>query len=247
MKLDLTIGHELAGDAETLALLHAHEMAVPLLGALKDIAFPDNLALMPSSPPLVQACCLMREALEALPDAPDTDCMDALAADFAAIYLLGSLGASPCESFWLDADHLLCQEPMFAMRALYTQDALAVPSWRVRPDDHLVPQLQFLAHRLVEVKHEDDWRAIAVILDEHLLRWLPEFAARIHGRCATQFYGALAVLTAVWCEELRDGIAHMLCEPRPSRAEVEERLRPKNEAPEAVPVNFIPGGGTPGW
>ena len=74
--------------------------------------------------------------------------MDDLAADFAAIYLTGALGASPYESYWLSDDHLICQDAMFDMRTLYAEAGLKVPDWRMRPDDHLVFQLQFLARLL---------------------------------------------------------------------------------------------------
>jgi hypothetical protein len=32
---------------------------------------------------------------------------------FRRIYLTGAFGASPCESYWLSDDHLVCQDAMF--------------------------------------------------------------------------------------------------------------------------------------
>ncbi|MGZ8219633.1 molecular chaperone TorD family protein [Methylomagnum sp.] len=84
----------------------------------------------------------MRSLVAALQAAPDTAFLDDLAADFAAIYLTGAFGASPYESYWLSDDHLICQDAMFDMRTLYAGAGLKVPDWRMRPDDHLVFQLQ---------------------------------------------------------------------------------------------------------
>jgi anaerobic dimethyl sulfoxide reductase subunit B (iron-sulfur subunit) len=137
-------------------------------------------------------------------------------------------------------------------------DGLAVPDWRLRPDDHLVFQLQFVAKRLerlatlteAENAHlaNDHWRSLATLLDHHLLRWLPDFSSRVSVRCDTEFYAALFLLTHVWCEQLRDLIALHLGESRPSKEEVDATLRPKHlDEVKAVPVQFMPGIGGPSW
>jgi hypothetical protein len=153
---------------------------------------------------------------------------------------------------------LIGQEAMFDMRELYAADGLAVPDWRLRPDDHLVFQLQFVAKRLerlatlteAENAHlaNDHWRSLATLLDHHLLRWLPDFSSRVSVRCDTEFYAALFLLTHVWCEQLRDLIALHLGESRPSKEEVDATLRPKHlDEVKAVPVQFMPGIGGPSW
>lgn len=245
-------GEELAGfgaaiaeDAESLAALHDRELTAELVGALHEAQFPDGLALLPTTDSAQAAWQAMREAREALPRAIDAQQLDLLAAEYAAIYLTGAYGASPCESFWTDDDHLHCQEAMFQLRALYAASHLVTPNWRQRPDDHLVLQLLYIAHLARSAATADEWRALAKVLDEHLLRWITDFAARVAARSSAPFYGALAVLTAAWLETLRDAIARLLGEPRPSREEVEARLRPKPE-PVAQPVTFVPGIG-PGW
>jgi TorA maturation chaperone TorD len=72
--------------------------------------------------------------------------LDELAADYAAIYLNNSLGASPYESVWLSDDHLACAAPMFELRELYAAAGLRAADWRSRFDDHFVLQLQYLQH-----------------------------------------------------------------------------------------------------
>jgi TorA maturation chaperone TorD len=243
-------------DAATLALLHGRELTPELIAALKAHDFPGNLGMLPRGEKCAQVFGAMREAMAILPDMPDTTFMDDLAADYASIYLTGALEASPFESFWVSDEHLLCQEAMFELRALYAADGLRVPNWGMRPDDHLVFQLQFLARRLlrttvqsaVDTATRDHWRSLAGFLDHHMLRWLPDFAGRVSVRCDTEFYAALLLLTDVWCEQLRDLIALHLGEPRPSKAEVDSRLRPKHlDEVRAVPIQFMPGVGGPSW
>lgn len=249
MSADLMAGlaEALADDAESLAALHDRELTPPTVAALKAVAFPANLGLLPPPAQAAQeAWRLMAAAVAALPAAPAASDIDALAAEYAAVYLTGAHGASPCESAWLDDDHLVCQAPMFALRQIYSAAGLTAADWRRRPDDHLVLQLLYLAHALRRARSDSDWRAIAAMLDEHLLRWLPDFATRIMVRAELPFYAALAALTAAWCDVLRGLIAEHLGEPRPTAEEVAARLRKAEAAPPARPVVFVPGSG-PGW
>lgn len=240
------IGAALADDAATFAALHAREPDAGLLRDLRAVGFPDNLAFRPANEQAVQACRMMQQVMRLLLGEAQAGLLDELAADFAAIYLTGAYGASPCESVWTSDDHLTCQGAMFALRALYASAGLAAPDWRQRPDDHLVHQLEFLAHQLAQAESDDDWRSLATFLDEHLLRWLPEFSARVAARCAQPFYAALAMLTAAWCEQLRDLLAQYPGEARPTRDEIEQRCRPTAEA-RAAPLRFVPGGSSASW
>lgn len=233
-----------AEDADTLAWLHDRELTRAVLAALQTLSFPENLSLLPESATARQARHLMQITVAAL--AIDDALIDDLAADFAAIYLTGAYGISPCESVWLSEDHLLCQDAMFQLRALYARHGLSAPDWRKRPDDHLVFQLQFIARRLATLRNDTDWWSLARFLDEHLLRWLPDFAQRTAARCAQPFYATLAMLTDSWCQQLRDLIAQHLGEERPSREEIEERLRPRCKALEgSALLPFAPSGAQP--
>lgn len=248
MGLDAELGAALADDCATLALLHDSELARPVLAGLKEAGFPANLGLLPLGAASLGSFEMMRVALAALPDHPDAVLLDELAADFAAIYLTGAFGASPSESYWLSDDHLVCQDAMFDLRALYAANGLAVPDWRKRPDDHLVFQLQFLARRLDAAATADDWRALGRFLDFHLLRWLPDFARRVADRCDTMFYAALALLTDAWLQQVRDLIAEHLGAARTCREEIEASMASRREAETAaVPVAFMPGAAGPSW
>jgi TorA maturation chaperone TorD len=248
MMLNSDIGAVLAEDASTLAVLQDRELSPMVLAELKALGFPRNLTLLPTDEAGWMAYRMMQEVVALLPTQADAALLDDLAADFAAIYLTGAFGASPYESYWLSDDHLICQDAMFEMRTLYSKAGLKVPDWRMRPDDHLVFQLQFLAHLLAKAGRDDDWRSLANFLDYHLLRWLPDFAGRVVNRCDTPFYAALALLTDVWCQQLRSLIEQHLGEARPSPAEIEERLHSQRRVEiHEAPIHFMPGGAGPSW
>lgn len=231
----------MADDAEALAALHDRELGAEMLAALRDVGFPRNLGLLPAGEPAEEAWRLMAAAL---PPEPDPMTLDQLAVDYAAIYLTGAYGASPCESVWTDDDHLACQKAMFALRSIYAAAGLAAQDWRRRPDDHLVLQLLYIAQALRQAKDADALRRLAAMLDEHLLLWLPDFAERVASRCEMPFYAVLARLTFLWCEQLRDLLAVRLGEARPARKDVEARLKPKST--ESAPLAYMPGA-APGW
>ncbi len=232
----------LAEDAEALAALHDRELSAELLALLHDVGFPDNLGLLPAGERSKETWRLMAAAL---PLAPDATTLDQLAVDYAAIYLTGAFGASPSESVWTDDDHLACQAAMFALRAIYAEAGLVAEDWRRRPDDHLVMQLLYIAHALRQAEGAEALRRLAAAMDEHLLRWLPDFAERVAARCETPFYAVLAGLTLAWCEQVRDHFSERLGEGRPSRDEIDSRVRSSRRV-EVVPLAYMPGA-APSW
>ncbi|NIO42018.1 MAG: dehydrogenase, partial [Burkholderiales bacterium] len=179
------------------------------------------------------------EALDLIDAEPEQWVFDELAADYAAIYLNHKYLASPCESVWIDPEGLALQVATFQIRSWYRRYGLRVENWRTRSDDHLVAQLHFLEILFGRID-ECEIGEIGRFMDEHLLRWLPNFAARVAERCATRFYAGAGLLTASYCEAVRDLIAEITGEPRPSAEEIEQRMNPKTQN-EAVPIAFHPG------
>lgn len=223
-----------AEDLQAFALLHHAEPTSELIADLKAVGFPDNLALKLKARESTE---LLAAALAEIPSPPDAATLERLAVDYASIYLTYALKASPCESVWLDDDHLACQNAMFEVREWYKRYDLSVENWRTRSDDHLVLQLLFITHLL----KKNEAHEAAAFMDAHLLRWLTGFAQRIATRSDSQYFAGLAVLTGVYCEELRDLLTELLDMPR-----VTPPPPVKAAEPELNCGSFVPGDG-PGW
>jgi TorA maturation chaperone TorD len=228
-----------ADDLRVLAALHDREAGPDLLAYLRDTSFPAAMHLANVSDRFGEGATLLGESLAAMGDAPEAWALDELAADYAAIYLNHRYSASPCESVWLDVEGLALQDATFQIRSWYQRFGLAVENWRTRSEDHLVAQLHFL-EILLRRCDDVDIDEMARFMDEHLLRWLPQFASRVSERCATRFYAGAALLTASYCEDVRDLLAEIRGEPRPTAEEIEERMKPKAEV-KAAPLVFHPG------
>ena len=243
----------IAQDLSQLAVLHDRELEAACIVALQQADFPAGLGLCLQSDLACEAASVLHTALVDCGQDPGEAALDALAGDYADIYLNHTLQASPFESVWLDEDGLAMQQPMFQVRAWYRRYDIAAENWRRRADDYLGYQLAFLAHLFTScAKAPDDESAVNVLrdsaafMDEHLLRWLSGFAKRVAHRCATPFYAGLAMLTAAYAEELRELLVEILGEPRPDAAVIEQRMKPGVSVAVELPAPFVPGA-APSW
>lgn len=200
-------------DLRLFALLHDQEVDSHWLHTLKTNDFPHSLGLKLQQNDGQQALTFMAEAMAALPAEPDAAVLDTLAADYAAIYLNHTYAASPCESVWLDEEHLMRQQAMFDVREWYQRYGLEVENWRQRPDDHLVPQLEFLAHLCRLDAKTETLQHVAQFLDAHLLLWIKDFARQVQQRAETAYYVGIAVLTAAYLFELRGVLGEVVGVP----------------------------------
>ncbi len=222
----------LAEDLDQLIRLHDRELDAETLAALRQAGFPGNLALVPE-----EGRALLHEGLIAAPS------VESLAADYAAIYLTGALGASPCESVWVSDEHLNCEAPMFELADLYAAHGFGVSDRRRRYDDHLVCQLQFLRHLVSRCPV--DAAAICSVVDEHLGVWVGEFSARVAARSESPFYAGLALLTAGWLNLARVLVAEISGVACPTREAIDAKLRTRRaaHAADVAPIRFMPGVG----
>jgi putative dimethyl sulfoxide reductase chaperone len=227
-------------DLRLLACLHDRELSPELLAELRKAPAADHFALKPDDAAGHSAFAIFDGALHS----PECDgspaTLDRLHADYAAIYLNHTYSVSPLECVWLDPEGLVLQEPMFEIRRWYTHYGLEVRNWRSRSDDHLVFQLEFIAH-LVSHALEHGPKDAAAFMDHHLLRWIEPFSARVAQRCTTQFYAGLALVTAVILKRLRLVLVELAGMPLVEVEPIEEekqRLRAK--AQEAA-SRFVPG------
>jgi len=231
-----------AEDLQVLATLHDHEPNSELLNELRKLDFPIGMTLSMDSKSAMEASTMMRQGILSFCSGAEQITLDDLAADYTAIYLNHGYGVSPAESVWLDEYHLMCQESMFQVRTWYKDYGLEIPNWRIRPDDHLVYQLQFIACLLTYDNKPETLQKVATFMDEHLLRWLGKFASGVISRCDTLYFAGLATLTTTYCEELRDLLAIILQQSRPTEEEIEKRMQ-GNKAPLEEPLKYMPGVG----
>ena len=235
-----------AEDLALLAKLHRLELDQAAMEALKAMDFPGQLGLNLKDDKATTVIEHLVLEVNAWPKEPPQSLLDDLAADYAAIYLNKTYGVSPHESVWLDEEGLVMQEPMFQVREIYKKHGLEAADWHILADDHLVNELEFMAYLMGRAAGEDKmFQEAAGFLDFHLLRWLGQFAERVAPRCENGFYAGLALLTHLYCEELRDLLALILDQPRPTDEEIEEMMKQNEDIP-LVPMQYIPGA-SPSW
>ena len=198
--------HDREADAELIEGLREHD-AAGLCAAL----LPDASAVAGE----------LAAALAALPAPPDQASLDLLAAEYADVYLTHGYRIAPTGSVWLTEEKLERQEPMFAVREWYEHYGMSVPEWRIRSDDHLVHELQFVAH-LLGLGSEDAARDAARFMDRHVLVWVPQFCALMAERCEQPLMIATARLTSAYLQGLRDALEAATGEARwlPEEGEV---------------------------
>lgn len=244
---------EVSQDLQQIAVLHDREASKVLIMALREVDFPYNLGFpvimsnKTDNNEWVEPDKFFASALETLPETIDQQVLDQLAVDYADIYLNHSLHASPFESVWLDEDHLIQQEPMFKIREWYQRYGLSSSDWRVRSEDHLVLQLQFIAILLdsdsvfpKDISLQKRLEDATHFMDEHLLLWLSDFTNLVMQRCATDFYASVVFLTNAYIEQLRDALAEITQIARPTEEEIKEKLK-ANQPVVEQPVTFMPG------
>lgn len=111
-------------------------------------------------------------------------------------------------------------DTVLAVVAAYGDADVAPPLPDASPVDHLAAELRFLAiacHREGEAWRADntqvavDWlRRERDFLDQHVLRWVPEYCQKAAGMAETPFYRALLVLTPRACMLDREDIDTIL-------------------------------------
>lgn len=231
---------EMAAELRALATLHAAEVDGEVLRRLNEANYPGESVLPIDDDAAREAVELMRHAVTELRDATDQQ-IDELAADYAAIYLTGALHLSPNESAWLDEEHLERQQPMFEVRAWYQRFGVQAADWRRRSEDNLSLQLAFIATLLELPDEEAAMREAAAFMDLHLLRWLGKFGGGVAQRCATPFYGALALYTVWVVDALRALIAELTGIARDDTAAAQASRPTRQDEAAVQPLRYVPG------
>lgn len=234
-----------ADDLRLLAFLHDREMTAEVLAELKGAPAVSRFSLRPDDDEARAAFSMLDAALAAEECAGSPQALDVLAADYAAIYLNHALQISPAEGTFVDPEGLVRQDSMFEVRRWYEHYQMRAPDWRMRPDDHLVLQLQFIAH-LLDAPTPDAPKDAAAFMDHHISRWIEPFAQRVARRCDTQFYAGLALVTAALLKRLRQVLATETGMPLIEVEPIEEEKRRRREKAQAEAARFVPGV-SPSW
>ncbi len=193
----------IADDLRLLARFHDRELEPEFLSGLRKGKITEFLSVSMESDTAIQAANNLDAALALLPSALGETMLDALAAEYANIYLCHNYRIAPTGSVWLTEEKLERQEPMFAVREWYSKYDVKAPDWRIRPDDHIVHELQFLSV-LCELDTKQSALDAVAFLDQCMLVWIPDFANAVSERALEPIYIASASLTAAYLEELRD-------------------------------------------
>lgn len=129
--------------------------------------------------------------------------LEALLLDYAALFIGPSAAkAPPYGSIWLDDRVALNGDSTVDVNALYAEAGFGlVEEFRDLPD-HIAVELEFLytlLFRLAGAETSTDILRIesvkARLLQEHLMRWAPQFTGAVEEGANTGFYRTLAELT----------------------------------------------------
>ena len=219
-----------------LIRLHDREADADLITGLRGIDAEVFFGAVLDNPALAQE---FGKALAALPEPMDEATLDQLAAEYADVYLTHSYRLAPTGSVWLTEEKLERQEPMFAVREWYDHYGVGVPDWRLRSDDHIVHELQFVEHLLAQGT-ETATRDAARFMDRHVLVWVPEFCTLMAERCQQPLLIAGAKLTGAYLEALRDLLQGLTGEKRwvPS---VDDKVEPYSLSELTDDIAYVPG------
>jgi len=202
IECDQALATALGRDLRLIARFHDRELDSATLDTLASLPVAQWFTLRLRGEVCVEACRLVSDALNGIADHTDRAMLDDYAAEYAAIYLTHSYRAAPTESVWRDEDGLERQGAMFATRKWYGHYGVVVPDWRLRSDDHIVHELEFLALLFESATDNARLTEAARFLRDHPLVWVPEFCKRVSRRCRLQLYAGFALLTLTYIEEL---------------------------------------------
>jgi len=219
-----------------LIRLHDREVDADLLVGLRGIDAETFFGAVLDDAQVAQE---FGKALAGLPDPADAATLDDLAAEYADVYLTHSFRLAPTGSVWLTEESLERQEPMFAVREWYEHYGVTVPNWRVRSDDHIVHELQFVEH-LLKLGTDSAAKDAARFLDHHVLVWVPQFCALMAERCRQPLLSVGAKLTALYLEALRDLLQDLTGEERWVPKE-DDKIKPYSLTELAEDIAYVPG------
>jgi putative dimethyl sulfoxide reductase chaperone len=173
-----------------------------------------------TSPAIGQAIGRIGKYLEQ-PDVLSGKSCERLRWDYTRMFIgPGKVPAPPWESIYRDVEHLHFSEETLEVREAYRKYQLAPKGLGHEPDDHIGLELDFL-HRLCEMAKEraeqaDETGLVGILvdqkafLDEHLLRWVPEWTRDVVKSAESEFYKGMAQLLDAYLHLDRELLEELL-------------------------------------
>ena len=123
--------------------------------------------------------------------------MDAVRSQYTKAFLgPGKLAAYPWESMYVESAPGLFQDSTLAVRRSYAEQGMRAARLNAEPDDHIATELHFMvkmSERSIGAGPGLPELASAQIsfLDDHLLRWITEYAVNLRESRAAPFYSTV--------------------------------------------------------
>lgn len=173
------------------------------------------------APAMDAALVVVAAYLTGTGNTPPNEIFDALRCDYTRLFVgPGRPLAPPWESIYTDAERLHFAEDTLRVRAAYRRHGLQVTNLGREPDDHLGFELDFLRRlcaTALERADEGQWSDVSTILDDqraflddHLLTWVPAWAADVSAHAHTSFYRGMAALLMAFLPYDRTLLAALL-------------------------------------
>ena len=192
-----------------LALLYKAEISLDLLQDLGHLPAADDLNSLDRSGELKARFNELAAELSSWQPKDISSLKQELDIDFARVFLgTGSKPAYPYESVYVDPYGMLMSEPYQEVIERYQSSGLRKVSRHGELEDHISFELAFMGHlceKTGQALKAGNQEPVGRLLDEqnqflrcHLIRWVPRFCQDVQQSCTTNFYNALAELTAAF-------------------------------------------------
>ncbi len=137
--------------------------------------------------------------------------LDELHAEFARLFLFGKMPAPPYESLYSLGEKTVMGDAAIEVREKYLEEGLQVKKLYQEPDDHVGTEFEFMFYLCKKCRDlladSKDKEALKVLekqrtfLNEHILKWVPEFCDKIIKSTNDEFYRGVAIVTKGFIEE----------------------------------------------
>jgi len=151
------------------------------------------------------------------PDVLSKRSCEALRSDYTRMFVgPGRVPAPPWESLYTDVERLHFSEETLRVRAAYRKHNLSPRDLGHSPDDHIGLELDFMRQLCERAKQADEAGLAAILedqrafLDEHLLKWAPDWAGDVVKSAETDFYRGMAELLEAYLVLDREIVEQLL-------------------------------------